>query len=339
MTKLIDLSAVSEILTALPDPVFVIDKQRMIVASNSAADTLFSSHLLEQHLSFVMRAPAVLQAADDALLNQKSSKVLYQVRSPIARSYDVYVSPMGERYALLTIRDLTHMENVERMRSDFVANASHELRTPLATLSGFIETMQGSAKNDPKARDQFLGIMKAQADRMAVLIDDLLSLSRVEMNEHVAPSEKADLADITRQTRELLVATAKDLNCEIALDLPQSLPVIGDAHQLSQVVYNVMENAIKYGASGKRIEVVGRALANTTVLSLRDFGPGIAAHHVPRLTERFYRVNVQDSRNRGGTGLGLAITKHIINRHRGKLVIESEIGKGSTFNIVLQSYK
>jgi len=339
MNKLLNREDIAAIISGLPDPVIVINQEKIIVASNGAAETMFASTLLDKHLSFVLRVPAVLQATVDALTEQKTAKVQYQLRGPIARSFDVHVSPLGGTCALLSIRDLTHVENIERMRSDFVANASHELRTPLATLSGFIETMQGSAKNDPKARDQFLTIMKAQADRMAALIDDLLSLSRIEISEHVAPNEKADLAQIARQSRDLLIATAKDVDCEIRMVLPATLPVIGDAQQLSQVIYNLMENAIKYGASGKRIDVIGRALENTVELSVRDHGPGIAAHHVPRLTERFYRVNVQDSRSRGGTGLGLAISKHIINRHRGKLLIESEIGQGSNFTIVLQNNK
>jgi two-component system, OmpR family, phosphate regulon sensor histidine kinase PhoR len=236
---------------------------------------------------------------------------------------------------LLILHDLTYEEQIERMRSDFVANASHELRTPLASLSGFIETMQGAAKNDTKAKDEFLILMKAQADRMSRLIDDLLSLSRIEISEHVPPTANVDLNLVTKQAINLLAPMAKAADCTIRADLAQSLMVIGDANQLSQVVHNLIENAIKYAGAGKAIDIIGGVHNGIAVLSVRDDGPGIAAHHVPRLTERFYRVSVQDSRNRGGTGLGLAITKHILNRHRGRLVIQSEVGKGSTFAIHL----
>jgi two-component system, OmpR family, phosphate regulon sensor histidine kinase PhoR len=181
--------------------------------------------------------------------------------------------------------------------------------------------------------------MKAQANRMAQLIDDLLSLSRIEISEHVPPTEHVDLNLVAKQAINLLAPMAKASDCTIRIDLPQSLLVIGDGSQLSQVVHNLIENAIKYAGLGKTIDISGGVQNGMAVLSVRDEGPGIAAHHVPRLTERFYRVSIQDSRNRGGTGLGLAITKHIMNRHRGKLVIQSELGKGSTFSVQLPVMK
>ncbi|MCB1380508.1 MAG: ATP-binding protein, partial [Alphaproteobacteria bacterium] len=215
----------------------------------------------------------------------------------------------------------------------FVANASHELRTPLAALSGFIETMQGAARSDESARERFLGLMRQQADRMKRLIDDLLSLSRIEINEHVRPTARADLAQIARQAGEAMKNLADELGCPISLAVDQPLPVTGDADELLQVVQNLVENALKYASSGGRIEIEGQKVNGHVELTIRDHGPGIAAEHLPRLTERFYRVSVQESRLRGGTGLGLAIVKHILNRHRGRLLISSEMGRGSAFTI------
>ncbi len=344
MTARFDPSGLSVFIEALPDPALIVGEQGTILAANQHASVFFDSDASGKHLTTILRAPSILQAVNDALKQVKAARVSHAVRTPVQRTYDVHVSPMGatdndERIALLILRDLTYEEQIERMRSDFVANASHELRTPLASLTGFIETMQGAARNDDKAKDQFLALMKVQADRMARLIDDLLSLSRIEISEHVPPTEHADLSHVARQAINLLAPMAKDANCNIHVELPQSLPVIGETGQLSQVVHNLIENAIKYAGHGKSIEIRGSLHNKMVVLSVRDHGPGIAPQHVPRLTERFYRVSVQDSRNRGGTGLGLAITKHILNRHRGKLEIKSELGKGSTFSISLLSAK
>jgi two-component system, OmpR family, phosphate regulon sensor histidine kinase PhoR len=261
------------------------------------------------------------------------------VRAKIQRHLQVHISPLGQgekgTLALIMLRDRTREEQVERMRSDFVANASHELRTPLTTLSGFIETMQGAAANDEKARGTFLKVMKAQADRMSNLIDDLLSLSRIELDEHIVPEATVNLVSVVKQSQNLLQTMIAEAGCSVDIKLPEQLLVRGDANQLAQVVHNLIENAVKYSGEGKQVSVTGTQESATTLLSIRDNGPGIAAHHIPRLTERFYRVNVQDSRTRGGTGLGLAICKHIINRHRGRLIIESEVGHGSNFSIQL----
>ncbi len=344
MSTRFDIDQLSVVLESLPDPAMVIGEQGTILVANHHANIFFEGDVSEKHLTTILRAPAILQAVNDALLEAKAARVSHLVRTPVQRSYDVHVSPLGmtdntQRIVLLILRDLTYVEQIERMRSDFVANASHELRTPLASLTGFIETMQGAAKNDAKAKDQFLNLMKAQADRMASLIDDLLSLSRIEISEHVPPTEQTDLSLVARQAINLLAPMAKHANCEVHTSLLHNLIVIGDSSQLSQVVHNLIENAIKYAGNGKAIEVGGSIENGMVVLSVRDHGPGIAAHHVPRLTERFYRVSVQDSRNRGGTGLGLAISKHILNRHRGRLVVQSELGKGSTFSIHLPQPK
>ncbi|MFZ1091371.1 MAG: ATP-binding protein, partial [Xanthobacteraceae bacterium] len=242
---------------------------------------------------------------------------------------------------LLTFQDRTPLRRVEAMRADFVANASHELRTPLAALSGFIETLQGPARDDAAARERFLDIMHVQADRMARLIDDLLSLSRIELREHLRPDQEVDVAVIVHQVADGLQALANERAVEIAITGPSSpLIVLGERDELMRVFENLVENALKYAASGKRVEI---ALTRAEIASgkqearvaVRDHGPGIAAEHLPRLTERFYRVDVAESRAQGGTGLGLALVKHILNRHDGRLTIESTSGQGATFTVHL----
>ena len=239
---------------------------------------------------------------------------------------------------LMTFNDLTPLRRVEEMRADFIANASHELRTPLAALLGFIETLQGRAKDDPAAREKFLAIMQAQATRMARLIDDLLSLSRIELNAHLQPSTPVDLASIVRQVVDGLQMLARDREVEIKVSVPaEPLIVLGERDELIRALENLVENALKYGAAGKRVDVTLTLPAQTRAglaearLAVRDYGPGIAPEHLPRLTERFYRVDVADSRQQGGTGLGLALVKHVLNRHGGRLTIESTPGQGASF--------
>jgi two-component system phosphate regulon sensor histidine kinase PhoR len=238
---------------------------------------------------------------------------------------------------LMTFHDQTPLRRVEEMRADFVANASHELRTPLAALSGFIDTLQGPAKDDAKARERFLSIMHAQATRMARLIDDLLSLSRVELSAHVRPDTSVDIVPIIRQVADGLEPLARERQVVVEIALPDPPVLIaGDREELLRLFENLIENALKYGASGGKVIVslttaaFGEGAPEIRVM-VRDFGPGIAPEHLPRLTERFYRVDVGDSRSQGGTGLGLSLVKHILNRHRGRLLIESVPKHGATF--------
>ena len=227
------------------------------------------------------------------------------------------------------------------MRADFVANASHELRTPLAALSGFIDTLQGSARDDPAAREKFIGIMKTQANRMARLIDDLLSLSRIELNAHVRPDRPVDVVSIVRQVADGLQMLARDRGMTITIEAPAApLIVPGDRDELLRVFENLVENALKYGASGKRVDLTVARGESTqgpgeALIAVRDYGPGIAPEHLPRLTERFYRIDVGHSRAEGGTGLGLALVKHVVARHRGRLMIDSTAGAGATFTVRL----
>jgi two-component system phosphate regulon sensor histidine kinase PhoR len=252
----------------------------------------------------------------------------------------VRLSGWGEGAAdilVMTFNDLTPLRRVEEMRADFIANASHELRTPLAALLGFIETLQGPAKNDTAAREKFLAIMQQQAARMARLIDDLLSLSRIELNAHLQPNTPLDLAPIVRQVADGLQTLARDRQVEIKVSVPgEPLIVQGDRDEMIRALENLVENALKYGAAGKRVDITlsraqTRAGQPEARIAVRDYGPGIAPEHLPRLTERFYRVDVADSRAQGGTGLGLALVKHVLNRHAGRVTIESTPGQGATF--------
>jgi two-component system, OmpR family, phosphate regulon sensor histidine kinase PhoR len=318
----------------------ILNEAGEVLAANPLAENLFGGQLKARNLSLVIRSPDVITAFENVTNTHKPESARSVSRGLTQQVVEVHFSALGteERGShifLATCQDVTREQNVERMRSDFVANASHELRTPLTTLSGFIETMQGAAKTDERARAEFLQVMKAQAERMSRLIDDLLSLSRIELDEHVAPQSVADLASIAKQVQALLRPMADALGSDLIVDLPDKLLVTGDNEQLTQVVHNLVENALKYAGKGKRIHLSGGIGERDVELVVDDNGPGIAAYHVPRLTERFYRVNAKDSRTRGGTGLGLAICKHILNRHRGKLLIESEVGRGSSFSIRL----
>ena len=325
---------------ALPEPALLVAGDMTVAAANGAMELLLEAAPQGRHLTSFYRASGILQAVQAALTLGETTRVEHATRASPPRSFDVHVSPvlLGEPQlsaALLIVRDLTREQQVERMRADFVANASHELRTPLATLAGFIETMQGAARHDVQVRDTFLALMKTQTDRMSRLTDDLLSLSRIEISEHVRPTTTVDVSALLHQAASALAASAEAAGCAISLEVEPGLHVEGDADQLLQVFQNLIENAVKYASAGKHVDILAKRTGGATEITVRDFGAGIAPHHIPRLTERFYRVDVQESRTRGGTGLGLAIVKHIINRHRGKLAVMSALGKGSSFTVQL----
>jgi two-component system, OmpR family, phosphate regulon sensor histidine kinase PhoR len=327
--------ALTALIGALPDPVMLLDDHGVVLSANGKARDLLNMDPEGQHLSSAIRAPAILEAMQAVLAHGSTRRVDYELHVPLPRHFEAYVAAMTEPGAsvLILLRDLTREQQTERMRADFVAHASHELRTPLASLLGFIETLQGAAKKDEVSRERFLVLMQTQAERMKRLIDDLLSLSRIEMNAHQRPTGTADLRQIALHVKDTLSGLAKDAGMEIKIDSDEPLVVQGDWDELVQVIQNLIENAIKYAQSGKLVEVAGHRIGEDCELVVRDFGPGIAEEHLPRLTERFYRINAQESRSRGGTGLGLAIVKHILNRHRAKLRIQSELGHGSSFTI------
>ncbi len=334
---------------AMPDPAWVLDRTSLVLCANVPARGLFPSLRTGIQVSSAVRSPDVIEAVDRAHATGVVQHASLHERVPIERRLAVVVAPLlmpggGEQdpSLLLTLRDLTEQDRLAQMRADFVANASHELRTPLASLRGFVETLQGPARNDPAARERFLRIMSTQADRMTRLIDDLLSLSRVEMREHVPPTTIVDLVAIASQAIQGLEPQATEGRITLILEAKtRPMRVRGDRDELLQVLQNLCQNAIKYGRENGRVEVQisrreGAGLRPARIaVAVIDNGPGIGAEHIPRLTERFYRVNDLQSREKGGTGLGLAIVKHIVSRHGGELHVVSELGQGSTFTFVL----
>jgi two-component system, OmpR family, phosphate regulon sensor histidine kinase PhoR len=334
----------------IPDPIVLVDGRVVVRQANAAARALFPTLRLDHPLSFGLRAPDVLDGIAEVLRTDLPARVEYGERVPAERTFEVQIAPLERGGAepnargevLLFFRDLTAARRLEHMRVDFVANASHELRTPLASLLGFIETLQGPARDDPPARERFLEIMRGQAQRMARLIDDLLSLSRVELKAHLQPDTPLDLLALVRPMVDTLSPLAREHDVEIVLSAGEGpYIVLGDRDELLRVVENLLDNAVKYGETGKRVEVTltradrGNGRPREIELAVRDHGPGIPPEHLPRLTERFYRADVVASRQKGGTGLGLAIVKHIVARHRGRLMIESEPGEGATFRVSL----
>ena len=368
------------ILDRLPDPLMVIAAEeaddltgRRFLFANAAARELFKIQSQGGLLVTAVRNPRVLEAVDEALFGGVEGVAEFETGGAQGRAWLAHARPLREtdgrsRLALLALRDETDARRSERTRADFLANASHELRTPLASLSGFIETLRGHAKDDPGARDRFLTIMLAQAERMSRLIDDLMSLSRIELNEHIAPLGRVDLAMAVVDVIDALAPQAREKQVVFDPVLPPrgGAVVDGDRDQIIQVIQNLIDNAIKYTPTGGavRIEIFPGLTAEAAAaardpaaarmslltpdhdtaeryaaLRVIDRGPGLAREHLPRLTERFYRVEGQKSGERSGTGLGLAIVKHIMNRHRGGLIVESVQGDGATFAVYLPMAK
>ena len=336
---------IEQLIGGMPAAAIVLDREGRVIAFNQAATTIAPALSRGELALIALRMPELVDAVRRAAKRRERQRVEFFERVPLDRWLEAFVTPVrvaggGEGAVdllLMTFNDLTPLRRVEQMRADFIVNASHELRTPLAALLGFIETLQGTAKDDPAARAKFLGIMQGQATRMARLIDDLLSLSRIELNAHLQPNTPVDLAPIVRQVVDGLQTLARDRDVEINVVVPtDELMVLGDRDELIRALENLVENALKYGAGGKRVDVTAtrgqtRASGSEARIAVRDYGPGIPSEHLPRLTERFYRVDVADSRAQGGTGLGLALVKHVLNRHAGRLTIESTLGEGATF--------
>ena len=341
---------------------------RRFVFANAAARELLRIQRAEGPLTTAVRAPEILAAVEGALFAHETREALYETRGVQERFWRVCVTPLtgadwgagGDRLALLTLRDETEVRRSERTRANFLANASHELRTPLASLTGFVETLRGHARDDADARERFLGIMHAQAERMRRLIDDLTSLSRIELGEHIPPSGRVDMAAAVIDVLDALapLAAEREVILSPILPPPDCAVALGDRDQILQVTQNLVENALKYTPAGRTVTIevrgdldVATATKSTALsaahlslltpehaagkryvaLAVRDVGPGIARANLPRLTERFYRVEGQKVLDKPGTGLGLAIVKHIVNRHRGGLTVESAEGVGSVF--------
>jgi two-component system phosphate regulon sensor histidine kinase PhoR len=340
-----EIAAWTALIEALPEPVILVDPEIRVVSANRVAWRILPALRVGEPLALALRTPDVLDSIRRVQQSGDAETVEWHERVPVDRFFEVAVAPLrrlADSHAIaLTLRDLTEVRSVERMRVDFVANASHELRTPLASLLGFVETLQGAARDDPVAREKFLAIMRDQTRRMARLVDDLLSLSRIEQNLHLRPDDPVDLALAVRYIVESLSTLARDMGMTLRIHAPATVLVAGDHDELTRVAENLIENAIKYGRfekSGGGVDISVITSQGEGVLQVRDRGPGIAPEHVPRLTERFYRVDAGASRAKGGTGLGLALVKHIVARHRGRLIIESSPGDGACFTVKIPLY-
>jgi two-component system phosphate regulon sensor histidine kinase PhoR len=339
-----------EVFERLPDPLLLLDASGRVVFANKRMADAVGTDPQKKPISAVLRMPAVLHAIERTVATGEPASVAFVIPVPVERHYQAYATRMekGPRMTALLLHDVTSVIRAEEARADFVANASHELRTPLAALSGFIDTLRGHAKDDEGAREQFLEIMSQEAGRMRRLIDDLLSLTRIELNEHVPPSGVVDIVALARNAAAVFQGLAKADNVTVSVAEAADLPKVrGDRDELTQLLQNLIHNAIKYGREGGHVRVdfalaplsaapPGRRGQGAMIaVSIKDDGEGIPREAIPRLTERFYRVDVKRSRERGGTGLGLAIVKHIANRHGGRLAIESKPGEGSVFTVFL----
>jgi two-component system phosphate regulon sensor histidine kinase PhoR len=363
----LDAGSLLAVFDALPDPAMIVrgdpyGTMRRVALANPAARRTFTLPEGEPMLAQVIRRPEVLDLIEASLTHGAGGEVAWESGAAQDRSLTAVVRPLppparGERLSLLIVRDETDARRNERMRADFLANASHELKTPLASLTGFIETLRGHAKDDPGARERFLGVMADQAERMGRLVQDLMSLSRIELNEHIPPSGEVDLVACARDVADAMAPIATAAKVRIEVTGARHGAVVGDRHQLIQVLQNLIENAVKYTPAGGTVGVeitlglnalqagasrsdrsASRALltpdnltAPVVAVRVSDQGPGIEREHLPRLTERFYRAPGQKSSETPGTGLGLAIVKHIVNRHRGGLFVETVKGEGAAF--------
>ena len=338
------------LIEGLPEPAIILSRGGTVLGFNTPALESYPALSRGEAVSAAVRHPQLLDAIDGASANRRHQTVSLGEVVPVERRLSAAVSwiaPPGagpdEPAVFLFMRDLTEQERIGQMRADFVANASHELKTPLASVLGFIDTLRGPAHDDERARDEFLGVMAHEAERMKRIINDLLSLSRVEMKAHLRPTDPVEVNEVLDYVRGALerIAAAREITIELQ-PLPASAYVLGEREGLIQVFENLVNNAIKYGRDGGFVRIVAdREPGKEPLLRIAviDNGLGIPQEHLPRLTERFYRVNVADSRERGGTGLGLSIVKHVLNRHRGQLRIVSVPGQGSRFTVLVPEYR
>ncbi len=328
------------IVERLPDPLIVLGADRGVRQANGAARAAFG-----EDIAAVLRHPTLRAAIERAYVERATQSVVFSLPVPVQREVRASVVHLLQELpdggaAIVVLADRSREQAVERMRADFVANASHELRTPLASLIGFIDTLRGPAADDPAAQARFLGIMAEQAARMNRLIDDLLRLSRIEVDEHLPPTGRVDLRALLLRLAASFEVRFAERGMRLDLALAETLPEIsGDHDQIVQIGQNLLDNALKYGREGGVVRLAAHDAAPAArpgvAIIVEDDGQGIPRAHLPRLTERFYRVDKGRSRAAGGTGLGLAIVKHVVNRHRGQLTIESEEGRFARFTVWL----
>lgn len=338
-------------LDGLSDPVILLDREGRVVSHNLAARHLLGADATGPALQRFLKNPQISAALAAARQGEGRQRAEVALASPVARTYEMTVwelseeNPGTEVWVVLVLHDVTLARNAERMRADFVSNVSHELRSPLSSLKGFIETLRGPARGDTEATERFLGIMEAEAKRMTRLINDLLTLSKLESGEHIRPEGTVDLVALLSRVSQIVSVRAQERDARVVIDAPESLPpAVGDTDQLIQVFQNLIDNAISYGSAGSPIRVAVQPVADLPgfggaglSVAVVNRGEGIPAEEIDRVTERFYRVDKGRSRSMGGTGLGLAIVKHIIGRHRGQLKIESIPGQETTVTVFLPS--
>lgn len=338
------IADLGEIVRALDIAAIVLDAQRRILVFNRHAADLFPTISTGDPMALATRNPELMQSIDRVFAEGRSESTEITERMLQGRRFIVTSSPLTGPMLLIQFRDTSEQSRLAQLRADFIANASHELRTPLASIKGFIETLLGPARDDATARKQFLAVMATQAQRMNRILDDLLSLSRIEMRAHLRPEGEVDVGEVVAHVIRGLDPLARKAKIELKyIPANVSARVRGDRYELEQVMQNLVHNAIKYGRDGGLVEVkfsersAAQGARRALVVTVVDDGPGIAPEHLPRLTERFYRVDTARSREQGGTGLGLAIVKHILNRHHGELEISSNLGRGSEFKVVLEA--
>jgi len=341
------------ILDSLTEPVFLLNLRRKVIAANRAALVLLGENITGRDLSMSIRNPDALDAVDAVIEGRGRRNIEISLSAPVQQYFRLHAGKVYREEGqpdrvVVVLTDVTGIRRSEQMRADFVANVSHELRSPLSALVGFIETLKGPARDDPQARERFLDIMDGEAGRMTRIIDDLLSLSQVETKEHIQPEGLVDLGALLARVEATIEGKAKRRNMTLARNMPASgtsdaVPtVLGNEDELIEVFQNLLDNAVKYGREGSAVEISvdnveripekgGRGFS----VAIRNQGDGIAPEHLPRLTERFYRVDKGRSRSMGGTGLGLAIVKHLVSRHRGYLGVESTLGQDTVFTVFL----
>ena len=327
----------------LEDIIIILNKFNIITYSNKAAVENFGSNIEGKHIGSEIRIPELLDAIDNNKIDKELKKIDIELKIPVFKFYKISIASIKSDHTLVIIRDFTEMRKSQNMRSDFIANASHELRTPLVSLKGFLETITDSAKDDPKSQKKFLEIMKSEANKMEVLIEDLMLLSRIELQEHIRLKDKVDIKEVIENVILLnsKKISEKKLNVNLSIKEKERF-VIGDKEKLSAVFLNLLDNAIKYSGNSKSVKIESSentsGLKNYTSISVIDEGFGIAPEDIHRITERFFRTENAKKLKIEGTGLGLAITKHIINQHRGDLKITSKFGKGSEFIVSLPKH-
>ncbi|MGB0853711.1 MAG: sensor histidine kinase [Pikeienuella sp.] len=340
----------ASVLNGFSDAAFLLDRNRRVVAANAAGKTAFGVGGTGRDFVWHVRQPDCLRLIDEVIDGAPHRQIIVELTSPVRGYYQITAAQIageieeGGACVIVSFADVSHIREAEQMRADFVANVSHELRSPLTALSGFIETLSGPAKGDEAATDRFLDLMGSEAQRMTRLIADLLQLSKVENQERVRPTARIDLRQIVERVIATLSHQAQKDGVPMTLNAPATtaFPVQGDEDELTQVFHNLIENALKYGGEENHVAITLSTLptapgmmGGAIKVSVRDTGPGIERVHQARLTERFYRVDTGRSRDKGGTGLGLAIVKHILQRHRGRLTIDSRPGQGSDFAVFI----